>query len=80
MDGGFYASQAQLGLPDRDYYLVDSERNLAIRAAYMDFLTFMLGQAGYADPVQAAQVVYDFEHQVAQLEWDGQMLRIPKRG
>jgi putative endopeptidase len=67
-----------MGLPDRDYYLVDSERNLAIRAAYMDFLTFMLGQAGYADPAQAAQVVYDFEHQVAQLEWDGQMLRIPQ--
>lgn len=67
-----------MGMPDRDYYLVDSERNLAIRAAYMDFLTFMLGQAGYADPAQAAQVVYDFEHQVAQLEWDGQMLRIPQ--
>ncbi len=67
-----------MGMPDRDYDLVDSERNLAIRAAYMDFLTFMLGQAGYADPAQAAQVVYDFEHQVAQLEWDGQMLRIPQ--
>jgi putative endopeptidase len=67
-----------MGLPDRDYYLEDSERNLEIRAAYMEFLTFMLGQAGYADPATAAQIVYDFEHQVARLEWDGQVLRIPE--
>ncbi len=67
-----------LGLPDRDYYLEDSARNLEIRAAYMDFLTFMLGQAGYADPAAAAQIVYDFEHQVAEIEWDGQMMRIPE--
>lgn len=67
-----------MGLPDRDYYLVDSERNLEIRAAYVEFLTFILGQAGYADPAQAAQVVYAFERQVAQIEWDGQMLRIPE--
>ncbi|HSG53979.1 MAG TPA: M13-type metalloendopeptidase [Paracoccaceae bacterium] len=67
-----------MGLPDRDYYLEDSERNLEIRAAYMEFLTFVLGQAGYADPAVAAQIVYDFEHQVAELEWDGQVMRIPE--
>lgn len=67
-----------MGMPDRDYYLVDSPRNLEIRAAYLQFLQMMLGQAGYADPATAAQVVYDFEHQVAQLEWDSQMFRIPE--
>ncbi|GAA0267158.1 M13 family metallopeptidase [Alteraurantiacibacter aestuarii] len=67
-----------MGLDDRDYYLVDNERNLEIRAAYMDFLTFMLGKAGYGDPAAAARVVYDFEHQVAELEWDSQMFRIPE--
>jgi putative endopeptidase len=67
-----------MGLPDRDYYLVDSPRNLEIRAAYMQFLTAMLGQAGYGDPEAAAQAVYDFEHQVAVLEWDSQMFRIPQ--
>tara|TARA_A100001391_G_scaffold188957_2_gene159931 strand:+ start:6575 stop:8689 length:2115 start_codon:yes stop_codon:yes gene_type:complete len=64
-----------MGLPDRDYYLVDSEENLAIRAKYMDFLRFMLGQAGYADPDTAAEAVYAFEHKVAELEWDRRMLR-----
>jgi len=64
-----------MGLPDRDYYLVDSERNLEIRARYKDFLTFLLGKAGYADPRAAAEAVYAFEHQVAILEWDRTALR-----
>jgi putative endopeptidase len=66
-----------MGLPDRKYYLEDSERNLEIRAAYLEYLAFMLGKAGYADPAGAAQVVYDFEYQVAQLEWDQQLMRNP---
>ncbi len=67
-----------MGLPDRKYYLEDSERNREIRAAYMDYLTFMLGRAGYADPAEAAKAVYQFEHDVAVLEWDQQMMRIPE--
>lgn len=67
-----------MGLDDRDYYLVDSERNIEIRAAYMEFLTFMLDKAGYADPAAAARAVYAFEHDVAVVEWDGQMMRIPE--
>ncbi len=67
-----------MGLPSRDYYLVDSERNLEIRAAYVEYLTFMLGEAGYADPAFAARQVYDFERRVAELEWDQAMLRIPQ--
>lgn len=67
-----------LGLPDRDYYLVDSERNLEIRAEYKRYLTFLLGQAGYADPANTAEAVYAFEHQVAEVEWDRAMLRNPE--
>lgn len=67
-----------MGLPDRDYYLLDSERNLEIRGAYRQFLTTMLGHAGYADAAGAAEAVYAFEHQVAELEWAGQMLRVPE--
>lgn len=58
-----------MGMPDRDLYLVDSEQNREIQAKYKDFLTFMLGKAGYADPGAAAEAVYAFEHKVAQLEW-----------
>ena len=64
-----------MGLPDRDYYLVDNERNIAIRAAYMDYLTFLLDKAGYADAATTAQAVYAFEKQVAMVEWDRTMLR-----
>ena len=64
-----------MGLPDRDYYLVDSERNREIQAKYKAFLAFMLGQAGYADPAAMAEQVYAFEHEVAELEWARQALR-----
>jgi putative endopeptidase len=64
-----------MGLPDRDHYLVDSERNLAIQAKYKELLAFMLGQAGYADPAAVAEEVFAFEHKVAELEWARQALR-----
>ena len=64
-----------MGLPDRDYYLVESERNTEIQTRYRQFLAFLLGQAGYADPQGTAQKVYDFEHAVATLEWDRTALR-----
>lgn len=64
-----------MGLPDRDYYLVDSERNLEIRAAYKDYVAFLLEQAGYADPAAAAEAVYRFEHSVAEVEWDRTVMR-----
>ena len=67
-----------MGLPDRDYYLVDSESNLEIRAKYMDYLETMLAAANYADPASAAQAVYAFERDVAELEWARQMLRLPQ--
>ncbi|UOR15872.1 M13 family metallopeptidase [Qipengyuania aquimaris] len=67
-----------MGLPDRDYYLVDSESNLKIREAYLDYLTTVLGAAGYADARDAAESVYAFETKVAELEWARQMLRRPQ--
>ncbi|HAU22610.1 MAG TPA: zinc metalloprotease, partial [Erythrobacter sp.] len=66
-----------MGMPDRDYYLVDSESNQKARAAYKVMLTTLLDAAGYADPTTAAEAVYAFEHKVAELEWARQVLRIP---
>ncbi|MEO6042064.1 MAG: M13 family metallopeptidase [Croceibacterium sp.] len=66
-----------MGLPDRDYYLVDSERNRTIQAEYRKLLTFLLGKAGYANPAATAGKVYAFENRVAQLEWARQVLRNP---
>ncbi|WP_164115802.1 M13 family metallopeptidase [Sphingorhabdus sp. Alg239-R122] len=66
----FYITQAGLGLPDRDYYLKDTEKNLEIRKAYKEYLTFLLGKAGYEDPAAAAESVYGLERQIAMEHWD----------
>jgi putative endopeptidase len=63
-------SQAGLGLPDRDYYLVDNPRNLQIRAKYLELMTFLLGQAGYRQPGQAAQAALALETRLAGAMWD----------
>lgn len=66
-----------MGLPDRDYYLRDSPRNLEIRARYVAYLATLMAAAGYHDPQAAAEAVYAFEHKVAELEWDRRFLRNP---
>jgi putative endopeptidase len=60
-----------LGLPDRDYYLDESEKGRGIQAKYKAFMTFLLGEAGYEDPAAAAEAVYAFEDQIARtVAWD----------
>ncbi|OYW16221.1 MAG: zinc metalloprotease [Novosphingobium sp. 12-64-8] len=66
-----------MGLPDRDYYLLDNERNREIQGKYKEYLTFLLGKAGYADPAGTAAKVYDFEHKIAVLAWDRATSRNP---
>jgi putative endopeptidase len=60
-----------MGLPDRDYYLDDSEKGRAIQTQYKSYLTFLLGEAGYADAEGAAEAVYAFEARIARdVAWD----------
>ena len=66
-----------LGLPDRDNYLVDTEKNLEMRAKYKEYLAFLLGKAGYEDPVAAAESVYALEHAMAVTDWDRTLSRNP---
>ena len=73
-----YAAAGGLGLPDRDYYLVDSPKNLEIRAKYKEYLAFLLGKAGYADPKASAERVYNLERQFAELGWDRALARNPE--
>ncbi len=61
---------AGLGLPDRDYYLKTDARSQAIRAKYLDYLTFLLGKVGYQDPGAAAKAVLSLETRIAQADWD----------
>lgn len=65
-----YASQAQLGLPDRDYYLVDSPRNQEIVTKYKEYLTFVAGELGYGDPAATANMIFELEKKMAAQNWD----------
>ncbi|WP_374407803.1 M13 family metallopeptidase [Pelagerythrobacter sp.] len=66
-----YVASGGLGLPDRDYYLDESEKGRDIQAKYREYLAFLFGQAGYADPAATAQQVYDLEDSIARtVSWD----------
>ena len=66
----FYVNQSGLGLPDRSYYLDDSEKNLEIRTEYKKYLSFLLSKAGFSNPENAANGVYELEKGIATLHWD----------
>ena len=64
-----------IGLPDRDYYLLDTPRYIEIRAKYLDYLTFLLGKAGYSDARASAQAVMSLETALARTIWDRTLSR-----
>lgn len=66
-----YLGSGGLGLPDRDYYLDESERGKDIQAKYREYLTFLFDQAGYEDAAGMADSVYAFEDSIARkVSWD----------
>jgi putative endopeptidase len=64
-----YAGQGGLGLPDRDYYLVDNPKFVEVRAKYLTHIATMLRLAGQPDPQGAAQRIYDLEKRIAGVHW-----------
>lgn len=70
-----YFGQDGLGLPDRDYYLLDTPQYQGIRAKYLDYLTFLLGKAGDANPQASAQSVIALETEIARAMWDRSLQR-----
>lgn len=73
-----YAFVGGLGLPDRDNYLVENDKNKAMQAKYKAYLAFLLGKAGEANPAAAADRVYSLERQFAELAWDRALSRNPE--
>lgn len=66
-----YLSFDGLGMPDRDYYLDESDKGRAIQAEYKAYLAFLLGEAGYEDASAAAEAVYALEDRIARnVSWD----------
>ena len=72
-----YFGMGGLGLPTRDNYLVDNPRNQEMRGKYIDYLTFLLGKAGYADAKERAASLYELEKRMAETEWDPAIARNP---
>ena len=60
-----------LGLPDRDYYLLDSERFVNIRNEYQAHIAKMLAFAGVseADATKQATAILALETKIAEIQW-----------
>ncbi len=64
-----YVGQGGLGMPDRDYYLVDNERFADTRAKYKLHIAKMLTLAGIADAPAKADAIYALERKIAETHW-----------
>jgi len=60
--------QSGLGMPDRDYYLLQDKDSAATRDAYKTYLAAMLRIAGVQDPARSA-AVYALEEEIAGVHW-----------
>ncbi len=65
-----YIGQAGLGLGDRDLYLLDTDKNLAWRQAYLDMVVSLLQAIDYDTPEQTAEAVLGLETELARAHWD----------
>ena len=61
-----YLLQGGLQLPDREYYLSDSDRMRDIRAKYQAHISAMLKLAGFSDSDARAQRIIELEHAIAE--------------
>jgi putative endopeptidase len=68
--------QGGLGL-NRDYYI--TPRLAGKKAAYLDYMTQLLGMIGWAAPEQSAAAVLDFETAVAEVSWTNAQRRDPDK-
>jgi len=62
--------QAGLGLPDRDYYLIQDEKFTGIRKAYVAHIQKLFELAGIADAGKSADAVLALETAIAKGHWD----------
>ncbi|MET0382183.1 MAG: M13 family metallopeptidase [Burkholderiaceae bacterium] len=82
LDPGVYAAgyrQDGLGLPDRDYYLMDDSRFAKARSAYTDYLVKLFLLSGDDDAVPHADQVVALEKKIARAQWPRDQLRDPKK-
>ncbi len=61
----YYVNQSGLGLPNKDYYFDDSEKGQEILSGYRDYIMAMLEAAGEQPSVERADVLMNFETDLA---------------
>ena len=64
-----YLLQGGLELPNRDYYLSDSDSMRKIRPKYQAHIAAMLKLAGFADVDNRAARIYSLDHAIAEKHW-----------
>ncbi|MFL5356723.1 M13 family metallopeptidase [Archangium sp.] len=64
-----YLLQGGLGLPDRDYYLVDNAKFTEVRQKYQQHIAAMLRLAGIADADAKARRIFELEREIARVHW-----------
>ncbi len=64
-----YAFQGGLGLPNRDYYLLEGEKYDGYRAAYRDYIIRIETLAGLADAQAKADRIIALETAIAKVHW-----------
>ena len=70
--------QSGLGLPDRDYYLLNQDKNLAkIKQLYTKYVSTMLQLSGDKNASSNAVTIVDLETRLAQLHWSNVQNRDP---
>ena len=61
--------QNGIGMPDRDYLLVDTPKFADVRARYVSHIAAMCKLAGLPDAEARARAVFDLEHDIAAAQW-----------
>ena len=61
--------QGGLGLPDRDYYLVETRKFADTRAKYIAHIAAMFRFARFSDAEPRAKAVFALEREIAQAHW-----------
>ncbi|RMF57127.1 MAG: M13 family peptidase, partial [Calditrichaeota bacterium] len=64
-----YLNQSGLGLPDRDYYLNESEKFKTIREKYVKYIEKIFTLAGQPDPAAKAKRIMEIETEIAHNHW-----------
>src|SRR5579859_3575923 len=64
-----YLTQGGLQLPNRDYYLSDTQSMRKIRASYQAHIAAMLKLAGFTDLDARAARIFALEHAIAETHW-----------